>query len=185
MESLETNAKTRGHLAGCNAIFLETNSAEKVLPQQDVMDPSVRHRVFHRSFFCSLASFVVWVWWLMVLFVGWASGWWTLITCSHPFQQRLRNAGPSSSPSSSPLTSQNRLVFFIIYKKINIIKNLLLLLLLVSFVIYYYRRLALRKGFIFPQLLLCPSFVISGILVVPGLYNFILNKLFVYTKIKF
>ncbi len=46
VESLENNAKTRGHLAGCNAIFLETNSAEKVSAADDVMDPNIRHRVF-------------------------------------------------------------------------------------------------------------------------------------------
>ncbi|EGC29065.1 hypothetical protein DICPUDRAFT_5127, partial [Dictyostelium purpureum] len=45
---LMENGKTRGHLSGCNAIFLETNSAEKVKPEDDVMDPAKRHAIFYK-----------------------------------------------------------------------------------------------------------------------------------------
>lgn len=48
VERLERNAKERGNLPGCNAIFLETNSAAKITPQQDVMDPRVRHLIYHK-----------------------------------------------------------------------------------------------------------------------------------------
>jgi hypothetical protein len=47
-ESLEANAKSRGHLAGCNAIFLETNSATKVDAENDVMPPALRHDIFYK-----------------------------------------------------------------------------------------------------------------------------------------
>jgi hypothetical protein len=47
-ESLESNAKSRGHLAGCNAIFLETNSATKVKASNDVMPPALRHQIFFK-----------------------------------------------------------------------------------------------------------------------------------------
>ena len=47
-ESLESNAKSRGHLAGCNAIFLETNSATKVKASNDVMAPALRHQIFFK-----------------------------------------------------------------------------------------------------------------------------------------
>lgn len=46
-ETLEAHAKSRGHLAGCNAIFLETNSAIKVSNTRDVMEPSLRHKIFY------------------------------------------------------------------------------------------------------------------------------------------
>lgn len=46
-ESLEEHAKSRGHLAGCNAIFLETNSAVKVKESLDVMPPARRHEIFY------------------------------------------------------------------------------------------------------------------------------------------
>eukprot|EP01133_Synstelium_polycarpum_P004220 gene4220-4916_t len=45
---LMENGRVRGHLGGCNAIFLETNSAERVLPEDDVMDPAKRHAIFHK-----------------------------------------------------------------------------------------------------------------------------------------
>eukprot|EP01132_Coremiostelium_polycephalum_P009208 gene9208-11284_t len=51
VELLDKHAKTRGQLAGCNAIFLETNSAEKVTIQQDVMDPRMRHTIYHKMGF--------------------------------------------------------------------------------------------------------------------------------------
>lgn len=47
-DSLEKNAKSRGHLAGCNAIFLETNSATKVQESEDVMSPAQRHQIFFK-----------------------------------------------------------------------------------------------------------------------------------------
>lgn len=46
-KTLEAHAKSRGHLAGCNAIFLETNSAVKVSSDQDVMSPALRHKIFY------------------------------------------------------------------------------------------------------------------------------------------
>ncbi|GAM17997.1 hypothetical protein SAMD00019534_011720 [Acytostelium subglobosum LB1] len=51
VELLDRHAKQRGQLAGCNAIFLETNSAEKVTVQQDVMDPRMRHTIYHKMGF--------------------------------------------------------------------------------------------------------------------------------------
>jgi len=48
---LQQTARRRGHLAGCNAILLETNSAEKVTVQQDVMDPRMRHTIYHKMGF--------------------------------------------------------------------------------------------------------------------------------------
>lgn len=51
VDALDKNAKKRGKLAGCNAVFLETNSAEKVTPQQDVMDPRMRHTIYHKMGF--------------------------------------------------------------------------------------------------------------------------------------
>lgn len=47
-EILERNAKRRGHLAGCNAIFLETNSAMKVQESEDVINPAKRHEIFYK-----------------------------------------------------------------------------------------------------------------------------------------
>ncbi|EGG17766.1 hypothetical protein DFA_08765 [Cavenderia fasciculata] len=47
-ERLMENGRQRGHLGGCNAIFLETNSSEKVNPEDDVMDPAKRHSIFHK-----------------------------------------------------------------------------------------------------------------------------------------
>lgn len=46
-KTLEGHAKSRGHLAGCNAIFLETNSAVKVSSEHDVMSPALRHKIFY------------------------------------------------------------------------------------------------------------------------------------------
>jgi GNAT superfamily N-acetyltransferase len=47
-ETMEAHAKSRGHLAGCNAIFLETNSAVKVSSERpDTMEPSLRHKIFY------------------------------------------------------------------------------------------------------------------------------------------
>lgn len=46
-KTLEAHAKSRGHLAGCNAIFLETNSAIKVSSDKDVMSPMLRHKIFY------------------------------------------------------------------------------------------------------------------------------------------
>eukprot|EP01100_Stratorugosa_tubuloviscum_P002031 TRINITY_DN1465_c0_g1_i6.p1 TRINITY_DN1465_c0_g1~~TRINITY_DN1465_c0_g1_i6.p1 ORF type:complete len:817 (+),score=178.59 TRINITY_DN1465_c0_g1_i6:161-2611(+) len=51
VECLESIAKRRGQLAGCNVIFLETNSTSKVTPQQDVMDPRVRQIVYYKMGF--------------------------------------------------------------------------------------------------------------------------------------
>ncbi|KAF2068992.1 hypothetical protein CYY_009691 [Polysphondylium violaceum] len=51
VELLDKHAKTRGQLAGCNVILLETNSAEKVTVQQDVMDPRMRHTIYHKMGF--------------------------------------------------------------------------------------------------------------------------------------
>lgn len=51
VEILDKNAKKRGKLAGCNAVFLETNSAEKITPEQDVMDPRMRHVIYHKMGF--------------------------------------------------------------------------------------------------------------------------------------
>ncbi|KAN0018258.1 hypothetical protein ACTFIU_010872 [Dictyostelium citrinum] len=51
VELLDKHAKTRGQLAGCNCIFLETNSAEKVTVQQDVMDPRMRHTIYYKMGF--------------------------------------------------------------------------------------------------------------------------------------
>ena len=70
VEVMGKNAKKRGKLAGCNAVLLETNSAEKVTPQQDVMcvfkwygilprafadmtyrDPRMRHVIYHKMGF--------------------------------------------------------------------------------------------------------------------------------------
>ncbi|EGC34343.1 hypothetical protein DICPUDRAFT_98253 [Dictyostelium purpureum] len=51
VELLDKHAKTRGQLAGCNCIFLETNSAEKVTLQQDVMDPRMRHTIYYKMGF--------------------------------------------------------------------------------------------------------------------------------------
>lgn len=48
VEILDTNARSRGMLAGCNSVFLETNAAEKVTMQQDVMDPRMRHVIYHK-----------------------------------------------------------------------------------------------------------------------------------------
>lgn len=45
--SLEEHAISRGHLAGCNAVFLETNSAVKVKESFDVMPPKKRHEIFY------------------------------------------------------------------------------------------------------------------------------------------
>eukprot|EP01132_Coremiostelium_polycephalum_P011114 gene11114-13598_t len=47
-EKLMENGRNRGHFGGCNAIFLETNSADKVSKEDDVMDPAQRHSIFHR-----------------------------------------------------------------------------------------------------------------------------------------
>jgi GNAT superfamily N-acetyltransferase len=46
--TVEDNARGKGHLAGCNAIFLETNSAEKVDPTEDVMPPAQRHEILNK-----------------------------------------------------------------------------------------------------------------------------------------
>ncbi len=40
-----------GALAGCNAIFLETNAAQAITMEQDVMDPRVRHLIYHKMGF--------------------------------------------------------------------------------------------------------------------------------------
>eukprot|EP01113_Clastostelium_recurvatum_P024616 TRINITY_DN2938_c0_g1_i1.p1 TRINITY_DN2938_c0_g1~~TRINITY_DN2938_c0_g1_i1.p1 ORF type:complete len:1669 (+),score=425.84 TRINITY_DN2938_c0_g1_i1:1354-6360(+) len=48
---LEQIGKRRGQLSGCNAIFLETNSAEKITVNQDVMDPRMRHTIYHKMGF--------------------------------------------------------------------------------------------------------------------------------------
>jgi len=48
VEILDKNARHRGKLAGCNTVFLETNAAEKVTMQQDVMDPRMRHTIYHK-----------------------------------------------------------------------------------------------------------------------------------------
>ncbi len=40
-----------GALAGCNAIFLETNAAQAVTMEQDVMDPRLRHLIYHKMGF--------------------------------------------------------------------------------------------------------------------------------------
>lgn len=40
-----------GALAGCNAIFLETNSAQAITMEQDVMDPRLRHLIYHNMGF--------------------------------------------------------------------------------------------------------------------------------------
>lgn len=55
-EVLDQNAKARGHLSGCDAIFLETNSAKKVHAQHDVIDPRARHAILHR-YGCRLLDF--------------------------------------------------------------------------------------------------------------------------------
>jgi hypothetical protein len=36
------------YLPGCNAIFLEVSSAEKVTMKQDVVDPRMRHTIYHQ-----------------------------------------------------------------------------------------------------------------------------------------
>ncbi|EFA76800.1 histidine kinase [Heterostelium album PN500] len=48
VSSLDNDAKSHGHLGGINAIFLETNSADKVAPEDDVMAPAQRHIIFHK-----------------------------------------------------------------------------------------------------------------------------------------
>lgn len=49
VEGLDRNAKYRGNLAGCNAIFLEAEIAEKATPgKQDVIDPVMRHVLYHK-----------------------------------------------------------------------------------------------------------------------------------------
>src|SRR3989338_4195922 len=53
---LSQNAKARGHLSGCDAIFLETNSAKKIQSQHDVIDPRSRHAILHR-YGCRLVDF--------------------------------------------------------------------------------------------------------------------------------
>ncbi|KAF2072207.1 hypothetical protein CYY_006473 [Polysphondylium violaceum] len=45
---LMLDGKSRGHLGGCNVIFLETNSAEKIKKEDDVMDPAQRHIIFYK-----------------------------------------------------------------------------------------------------------------------------------------
>jgi hypothetical protein len=40
-----------GALAGCNAIFLETNAAQAVTMEQDVMDPRLRHLIYYNMGF--------------------------------------------------------------------------------------------------------------------------------------
>lgn len=55
-EVLDQNAKARGHLSGCDAIFLETNSAKKVRADHDVIDPRSRHAILHR-YGCRLVDF--------------------------------------------------------------------------------------------------------------------------------
>ena len=47
-EKLELVAKSFGHLAGCNATFVETNSATKVEADNDVIPPALRHKIFQK-----------------------------------------------------------------------------------------------------------------------------------------
>jgi hypothetical protein len=44
---LLSNSDSR-YLPGCNAIFLEVSSAEKVTMKQDVVDPRMRHTIYHQ-----------------------------------------------------------------------------------------------------------------------------------------
>jgi len=48
VEMLDEFAKQRGHLTGCNAVFLETNSPSKISESQDVMIPRDRQIVYQK-----------------------------------------------------------------------------------------------------------------------------------------
>jgi len=45
--AVDKDAKSNGK-AGCNAVFLETNDAEKVKAEEDCMDPLVRHKILNK-----------------------------------------------------------------------------------------------------------------------------------------
>jgi len=44
LASVDKDAKSHGK-KGCDAVFLETNDAEKVSAEKDVMDPKIRHKI--------------------------------------------------------------------------------------------------------------------------------------------
>lgn len=51
IETLERAAHGHGHLAGINAMFFETKSAQNVTHQQDVLDPRQQHAILHQMGF--------------------------------------------------------------------------------------------------------------------------------------
>ena len=48
IDVLGRNAHAQGHLAGINAMFFETKSAQSVSHQQDVLDPRQQHSILHQ-----------------------------------------------------------------------------------------------------------------------------------------